>query len=199
MLLISMSFAPSKLHLFYIFLSRSQNISWIHSFGRSSRKTRLSLQRIYFGAHPCFQSFENQWVENSAAHLARPILGQMCRLIYKVLIISLDFPSTAPRSQFVIRRCRCSVCVPVGPSGRSECPGFSAASPSCGKSWHLALRYLLLFIVMRQPFPEIRWSNGKYCSASKLQNLGLQGVMIEVCAFGLVAAARKAHLVFAIV
>ena len=76
--------------------------------------------------------------------------------------------------------------------------GFSAASPSCGKSWYLALRYLLLFSVMRQPFPEIRWSNGKYCSASKLQDLGLQGVMIEVCAFGLVAAARKAHLIFVI-
>ena len=90
-----------------------------------------------------------------------------------------------------------SVSLPSRQEGVSVA-GFSAASPSCGKSWYLALRYLLLFSVMRQPFPEIRWSNGKYCSASKLQDLGLQGVMIEVCAFGLVAAARKAHLIFVI-
>lgn len=135
----------------------------LHSFGRSSRKTRLYSQQIY-----------------------------------KVLIISLDFSAQHHEVNSLTEGAAApSVSLPSRQEGVSVA-GFSAASPSCGKSWYLALRYLLLFSVMRQPFPEIRWSNGKYCSASKLQNLGLQGVMIEVCAFGLVAAARKAHLIFVI-
>ena len=120
--------------------------------------------------------------------------------IYKVLIISLDFSALHHEINSLaegVGAAAPSVSLPSRQEGVSVA-GFSAASPSCGKSWYLALRYLLLFSVMRQPFPEIRWSNGKYCSASKLQNFGLQGVMIEVCAFGLVAAARKAHLIFVI-
>ena len=122
----------------------------------------------------------------------------MCRLVYKVLIISLDFSALHHEVNSLSEGAAApSVSLPSRQEGVSVA-GFSAASPSCGKSWYLALRYLLLFSVMRQQFPEIRWNNGKYCSASKLQNLGLQGVMIEVCAFGLVAAARKAHLIFVI-
>ena len=90
----------------------------------------------------------------------------------------------------------------ISSSSRSESfnSGLGYVSQPCLVSSRLrrSSLYLLLFSVMRQPFPEIRWSNGKYCSASKLQDLGLQGVMIEVCAFGLVAAARKAHLIFVI-
>lgn len=108
----------------------------------------------------------------------------MCRLVYKVLIISLDFSALHHEVNSLTEGATApSVSLPSRQEGVSVA-GFSAASPSCGKSWYLALRYLLLFSVMRQPFPEIRWNNGKYCSASKLQNLGLQGVMIEVCAFG---------------
>lgn len=118
-----------------------------------------------------------------------------------MLIISLDF-SALRHEVNSLAESEGAAAPSVFLPGRQEevsVAGFSAASPSCGESWHLALRYLLLFSVMRQPFPEIRQGNGKYCSALKFQNLDLHGVMIEVCAFGLVAAARKAHLVFVIV